>query len=125
MINWVPPLMWDELAQRHFEFWNEQNIQTFWAGTSFGEFQEATELSYNLAEVLVTQLGENREPFLDFVARAHYDDAGQTAALDCLGLSLGAAAATFLGEGNWRPVRKAIVECWNTANAPLAEDNPP
>jgi len=25
---------------------------------------------------------------------------------------LGDAIATFLGEGNWRPYRKAMVECW-------------
>ena len=124
MINWAPPLMWGELAERQFALWNEQNIQSFWAGTSFNEFQEAVSLSYNLAEVLVTLLGENRESFLEFVGRAHYDDAGQTAALDCLGLSLGDAAGTFLGEGNWRPVRKAIVECWSAANAPLEQGNP-
>lgn len=125
MINWVPPLMWDELAERQYAFWNERNIQSFWAGTSFSDFQESVDLSYNLAEVLVTLLGENREEFLQFVGRAHYDDAGQTAALDSLGLSLGDAAATFLGDGNWRPVRKALVECWTSANAPLNAGNPP
>ena len=114
MSNWVPPLMWDELAERHHAFWNEQNIQSFWAGTSFEDNQESQELSYSLAEVLVNLLGENRDAFLEFVSRAHYDDAGQTAALDCLGVCLGDTAGTFLGEGSWRPVRKSMVDCWNT-----------
>jgi hypothetical protein len=35
--------------------------------------------------------------------------------LDCFGVSLGDTVATFLGEGNWRPVRKAIVERWEAA----------
>src|SRR5687768_11102477 len=39
--NWVPPLMWDELAEKHHAFWNEQNIQEFWAGTSFNQSGDA------------------------------------------------------------------------------------
>ncbi len=113
MSNWVPPLMWDELAERHHVFWNEENIQSFWAGTSFEENQESQELSYSFAEVLVHLLGENREAFLEFLGRAHFDDAGQTAALDCLGACLGDTAGTFFGEGNWRPLRKAMVDCWS------------
>ena len=115
MINWVPPLMWEELAGRHHAFWNEENIQSFWAGTSFEENQESQELSYSLAEVLVHLPGENREAFLEFVSRAQFDDAGLTAALDCRGVCLGERAGTFLGEGNWRPVRKAKVDRWNAA----------
>ena len=106
--------MWGELAERHHAFWNEDLIQSFWAGTSFQEGGDATELSYSLAEVFVHLLSEDRATFLEFLSRAHYDDAGQTAALDCFGQSLGDVAATFLGDGNWRPVRKAIVECWNS-----------
>lgn len=117
MMNYRPPLMWDELAERHFTFWTEENIQTFWAGTSFFIPGESNELSYSLAEVLVKLLSE-RSTAADFYAlllAAHQDDAGQTAMLDILNTDLGDIAGTFLGAGNWRPVRKAIVQCWETA----------
>lgn len=119
--NWIPPVMWDELAEKHHTFWNEQNIQQFWAGTSFGQPGDARDLSYSLAEVLVHLLGENRETFLAFLSRAHYDDAGQTAAIDCLATNLGDAVGTFLGPGNWRPYRKAIVQCWEAQRNAASE----
>jgi len=102
----------DDLPERHHRFWNEKTIQGFWAGTSFGEPGEPVQLSYSLAEVLLHLLARNREDFLAFVETVDYYDAGQTAALDCLGTCLGEAAGTFLGPGNWRPQRKAIKECW-------------
>jgi len=113
-INWRAPVMWDELAERHFAFWNEDNIQRFWAGTSFYEPGDSNQLSYSLAQVLVTLLNERGSSFLDFLERARFDDAGQTAALDILGIDLGDVAATFLGEGNWRPRRKVIADIWKT-----------
>jgi len=116
-INWNPPLMWDELAERHHDFWNEQNIQSFWAGTSFYEPGDANELSYNLAEVLLKLLSERGEAagIREFIQQASQADAGQTAALELLGADLGEIAGTFLGEGNWRPQRKAMVACWESA----------
>jgi len=67
--------------------------------------------------VLVKLLSERGETnaFHAFLEAAHRDDAGQTAALDILGADLGELAGTFLGEGNWRPQRKAMVECWEAA----------
>ena len=120
------PVMEHELAERHFAFWNEQNIQSFWAGTSFHEAGDSNELSYSLAEVLVRLLTEKGKPFLDFLNQAQGDDAGQTAALEILGTSLGDIAGTFLGEGDWRPRRKAIVDCWKAAGwmPPVPADNP-
>lgn len=111
-INWQPPMMWDELAERHFAFWTEENIQSFWAGTSYEEPGDANELSYSLAEVFVKLLSErgSGEKFQAFLQAAQSDDAGQTAALDILGADLGEIAGTFLGEGNWRPQRKAMAE---------------
>lgn len=113
-INWNPPIMWEELAERHLAFWNEENIQSFWAGASFHESGESNALSYSLAEVLVKLLSErgNTESFSLFLQIAHYRDAGQTAALDVLGADLGEIAGTFLGDGKWRPVRKAMVDLW-------------
>src|SRR5688572_19233218 len=57
-MNWSPPLMWHELKERHLEFWNEQTLQSFWAGTSFYVPGDSNELSYSLAEVLVKLLAE-------------------------------------------------------------------
>jgi hypothetical protein len=116
-INWHAPMMWDELAERHFAFWTEANVQSFWAGTSFYEPGDSNELSYSLAEVLVKLLSErgNAALFQSLLRAAHADDAGQTAAMDILGVDLGEIAGTFLGEGNWRPQRKAIIERWELA----------
>jgi hypothetical protein len=116
-INWQAPLMWDELAERHFAFWTEESIQSFWAGTSFYEPGDPNELSYSLAEVFVKLLTERGEgpAFRSFIEHAHQDDAGQGAAMDCLSADLGGIAGTFLGAGDWRPRRSAMVACWKQA----------
>jgi hypothetical protein len=102
----------DDLPERHHRFWDEKLIQKFWAGTSFDEPGESIQLSYSLAEVVLQLFGKGREDLLAFIEAADYEDAGQTAALDCLGTCLGETVGTFLGPGNWRPQRKAIKECW-------------
>ncbi len=117
MSGWKPPVVWAELSEKHHQFWNEEEIQHFWAGTSFHEPGDAVQLSYSLAEIMMHLLAKNREGFLAFIQNARRDDAGQTAALDCLGICLGEAAGTFLGEGNWRPQRKAIKACWEAKRA--------
>src|SRR5258708_22093646 len=93
----------DELAKEHYAYWNETNIQEFWAGTSFYQPDKGNRLSYSLAEVLTGVLSENWEDFLNFVEQADPHDAGQDAALKCLNRSLGAVAADFLGAVEWRP----------------------
>lgn len=128
-INWQSPTMWDELAERHFSFWTVENIQSFWAGTSFSEPGDPNELSYSLAEVLVkllTERGDGRT-FRVFLEAAHQDDAGQAAAMDCLSADLGKIAGTFLGESDWRPRRNAMVACWNAAgwNQNIGTDGEP
>jgi hypothetical protein len=122
--GWTPPVMWGELSERHHAFWTERNIQEFWAGTSFGFEQEAQELSYSLAEVLVHLLSGDHDAFLAFLSRAHYDDAGQTAAIECLDRNLGDVVSEFLGPGNWRPYRKAIVDIWAASQSTAASDDP-
>ena len=74
-------------------------------------------MSYSLAAVFMELLPKDRANLLAFIQSAHREDAGQTAALDCLGVCLGQTAATFLGPGNWRPQGKAIKECWDQARA--------
>jgi hypothetical protein len=116
-LDWRPPLMWDELAERHFSFWNQENIQEFWAGTAFHTPGEMNELAYSLAEVLIKLLLERGNPlvFRAFLEGARRDDAGQTAAMDGLGAELGEVAGTFLGSGIWHPNRRAIIDCWRKA----------
>ena len=120
--GWKPPLVWDELAERHFNFWYPKRVQMFWAGTSFSEPGDSVELSYSLAEILVHLLTQKGGDFLAFIRAAHADDAGQTAALDNLGCCLGEMVGTFLGPGDWRPQRKAIKACWEKTRA--NDENP-
>jgi hypothetical protein len=116
-IDWRPPMMWDELAERHFSFWNKVNIQEFWAGTSFFKPGSSSELSYSLAEVFVKLITERTTPaaFRDFLKTVQQDDAGQTMAMEILGIQLEEISRTFLGEGDWRPKRKEMVQCWERA----------
>jgi hypothetical protein len=58
---------------------------------------------------------EQKGDWSAFLKLAHRSDAGQTAAIECLGVDLGNMMATFLGEGDWRPRRKAMVELWEAA----------
>lgn len=110
--TWRQTMLDQELRDRHLAFWNPENIQKFWSGVSFGEPGDSNELSYSLAEILVKLLLSLSKEFVAFLKEAHWEDAGQTAALAVLGTDLGQTAATFLGEGNWRPNRKAMVDCW-------------
>ena len=109
------PILDRELRDRHLAFWNSESIQEFWAGVSFGEPGDANELSYSLAEIIVNLLLSQSRNFGEFVKHADWHDAGQTAALEVLNNDLGETAGTFLGEGNWRPRREALVECWEAA----------
>jgi hypothetical protein len=102
------PLLDHDLREEHFEFWNPENIQEFWAGISFRKPGDSNKLSYSLAEILVGLMSEARGDWRAFVKAAEWRDAGQTASLEHLGADLGDVAATFLGEGDWRPNRKAI-----------------
>ncbi len=113
--EWHRDILEGDLRDRHLVFWNPDTIQRFWSGVSFGEPGESNELSYSLAEILVKLLLDQQGEFGAFVQQARWDDAGQTAALDCLGADLGLVAGTFLGEGDWRPQRKRMVECWEAA----------
>jgi hypothetical protein len=123
-IDWRPPLIWDELAERHFAFWNERNIQDFWAGTLFHQPGDPNELSYSLSEVLVKLLSEKGSVLADFLRHARPEDGGLAAAFEVMDADLGAVAGTFLGPGDWRPRRMAIKESWKAAGwtDPLASD---
>lgn len=96
-----------DMMDRHRTFWNSQNIQEFWLGKSFHDPQ-ANELAYDLSEVLVQLLGQDWESLLGFAEKADWRDGGQDAALRTLGKCLGETVGGLLGEGNWRPNRRAI-----------------
>ncbi len=108
------PLMWDELAERHFAFWNEENIQRFWAGKSFFEPGDSNELSYSLAEVFLKLMSDRCNPtaFRAFLEAASYDDSGVAAAKKVLNVELGEIAATFLGKGDWKPRPESFAQIW-------------
>lgn len=106
------PLVDFELKERHLAFWNPENIQEFWSGISFHRPGDSNELSYNLAEIVLNLLLEKEGDWGTFLKEAQWGDAGQTAAMDYLGTDLGEVMATFLGEGDWRPRRKAMVTLW-------------
>jgi hypothetical protein len=103
-------LLDQEVVERHSRQWTEKTIQTFWAGTSFYVPGESNELSYGLAEILVTLLWEKGSAFIEFTKHADWRDAGQDAAIRILATDLGDLVGGFLGPGTWRPQRKAIAE---------------
>jgi hypothetical protein len=97
-----------DLVERHYAHWNADTIQEFWSGASFYRAGDGNELSYQLAEIFTMRLSENWNDFLSFVGEADYRDGGQDAAVKVLGRDLGEVAGEFLGEGSWRPQRKAM-----------------
>ncbi|MEJ0000892.1 MAG: hypothetical protein WDO13_18025 [Verrucomicrobiota bacterium] len=105
-----------ELHRDHRAFWTPESIGAFWSGDSFhADEGDGRALSYSLAEVLVDLLVQDFPNFMDFVAKADDRDAGQSAAVEVLGLSLGDVVATFLGPGDWAAA----------IPAPEARGNPP
>jgi hypothetical protein len=118
-----PVVTADQVAE-HQAFWNEENIQEFWAGVSFQRPGLSCELSYSLAEVMVNLLAENKVGFRTFIAQAHHIDAGQTSAWNCLNVCLGDAMAKFLGPGNWKPVRKSMVDAMDKHQNEMTNSKP-
>ncbi|CAN5512568.1 hypothetical protein BH09VER1_BH09VER1_45070 [soil metagenome] len=99
------------LYREHLLYWTGETIQNFWSGWAFHDpADRVSHLSYNLAQVLVCLLSDEFPDFIEFVSHAQYADAGEAAAQHHLGISLGDAVATFLGEGPWTPIFKEPVE---------------
>lgn len=122
--DWRSPILDRELQEQHLGFWNETSIQKFWAGTSFHEPGDSNKLSYSLAEIMIQLLAEHGQELGGFVKNAAWIDAGQTAAVEILNADLGDIVGTFLGEGNWQPNRKAMVQCWEAAKHPAQPAQP-
>jgi hypothetical protein len=92
------------IKEEHRTFWNEATIDEFWSGASFYRADDGQRLSYSLAEVLVrNMISDFGKKFNRFLVAAHRDDAGNAAAREVFGVSLGDRMAQFLGPGNWQP----------------------
>lgn len=103
----LPYILDREMIGRHRAYWNGGLIQEFWRGDSFHLPDEGQELSYHLARFILHTLHQggttSPDTMDEFFLQAKHDDAGQSAALAVLGVSLGDCVASLLGEGDWKP----------------------
>lgn len=102
-----------QLHARHRTFWEPSDIQEFWSGKSFLRSDEANELSYDLARILVSQFAADWDRFRQFVLAAELDDAAASAAYEHLGIDLGAAVCAILERDPapaWSPQPKAWLD---------------
>jgi hypothetical protein len=87
----------------HEAFWNEETIQEFWSGRSFGRVDEGNGLSYELARYCIRALAHDIPSFIEFARRASHEDGGEAAAVEIYGGSLGGLMQQFFGPGEWSP----------------------
>lgn len=95
-----------ELRRMHLKFWGETEIQEFWCGQSFFRTDDGNLLSYELARILVEQMGRDWELFARFASNAKRADGGAEAARDIFGTDLGAYACALLErepDPRWSP----------------------
>ena len=93
----------EELQYLFGRFWDAGTIQEFWSGKSFLRPDDGQPLSYELARILVQLLDKDYERLARYCATASHEDAGEAAAREVLGMSLGDLAGIVLGEGAWTP----------------------
>ena len=95
--NPSPPLHTpQEMHFKHLAFWGPREVQEFWSGKSFRRPDEANMLSYDLARILVDQLSADWPRFAAFANAARYEDGGEAAAREHLGVGLGSLVAAIL-----------------------------
>lgn len=95
-----------QLHARHRKFWGPAEIQTFWSGKSFLRNDEGSELSYDLARILVSQFAADWDRFRQFALDADLTDAGSSSANENLGIDLGVAVCAVLEQEpqpDWAP----------------------
>jgi hypothetical protein len=97
------PLTLDARELRRLQhWWQKRGLNDFWAGKTFSRSDRGQQLSYTLAEVLVSNMiADGGRRFAKFLADARAGDAGDSAAREHLGLSISELASRFLGEGDW------------------------
>jgi hypothetical protein len=98
-----PLRMEPERLREHAAFWNEETIQEFWSGRSFGRVDEGTGLSYELARYCIRALAHDLSSFVEFAQRASSADGGEAAAMEVYEGSLGRLIEQFFGPGDWSP----------------------
>ena len=108
-------LMSTDDARRLRRFWLRHGLAGFWWGAGFHRPGPAQGHSYSLAEVLFRLMldtyrppllglfGGGRKRLVEFLRTARAPDAGQAAAVEHLGSTLGELAGRFLGPGEWEP----------------------
>lgn len=98
------------IISKHQRYWNEDNIQAFWDGSSFASTDVGQELSYHLGQLLVRNISEDYEQFARFCNDAHLSDGGEKAFLEHFNISLGDLIEGLLGDGDWSPKQKYQVD---------------
>jgi len=85
-------VVYEELIAEHERCWNAETIQDFWSGKAFWD-EQWQGLAYSLAEILIDVIQREVRPdpdtFRQFVAAATFQDGGESAAYEHLGVSLG------------------------------------
>lgn len=99
---------------QHRNFWNPNTVQQLWSGASFKRTDEGSLLSYDLARILVSQMGKSWEQFEAFVLDADLNDSGQRSANEKYGMSLGAMVCALLDQ-QYSPAWEPMPEKWNDA----------
>lgn len=103
-----PPMLTpQQMHNKHLAFWGTAEIQEFWSGKSFLRNDDGNMLSYDLARIIVAQLGGDWERFRSFVLAADLADAGAAAAAEHLGMELGAMVCALLErepDAAWEPI---------------------
>ncbi len=95
-----------QMHDKHLGFWGAAEIQEFWSGKSFLRNDDGNMLSYDLARIVVAQLGGDWERFRAFVLAADLADAGAAAAVEHLGMALGDVVCALLereADPAWMP----------------------
>jgi len=116
MITSATPEMINKSAYKlHQDFWDREKIQQFWHGESFSRPDDGQKLSYQLAQILVTNLSKDYKAFVEFANKANWSDSGEIAMNEIYDLSLGDMVTNFLGEGDWCP----DPDSWPDTNKPI------
>lgn len=95
-----------EMREKHLRFWGASEIQEFWSGKSFLRSDDGNMLSYDLARILVAHFSTDWDRFQTFVLSSNRADSGLAAAIENLGVQLGAAVASVMeqeAEEGWEP----------------------
>jgi hypothetical protein len=95
-----------QLHAMHRAFWGAVEVQEFWCGRSFLRTDEGNLLSYELAQLIVAQLGRDWPRLRAFTLAADAADAGASAAAEHLGVELGPLVCALLehpADPLWEP----------------------